>query len=277
MINKHKHRIFKRYIVCILAIFICTVLLGIGIVRDNKLQKKQKTIAVAYNKAQSEKQQEEVIRIKVLKEYDGFVISTLGDSITAQAKWQPSVVSELGFSNYNNYGVGGSRVSGNSNNAMWQDSRIDEISKESNIILFMGGMNDWAQNISLGTLNSVDTNTFYGALNTVYDKLGSKFPNTKIIFMSTTFGMLPNRDAFKDKTGLKNDIGLMSIDYGKAIEKVALTKKIAFIDLTNCGWNKDNIATYVTNDGGYLHPNADGGKNMANIIITRLKEIKSTK
>lgn len=213
---------------------------------------------------------------KHLKVYNNLILSTFGDSITSQGKWQPHVVSELGFSKQNNYGISGTRVSGNLKNAMWQDFRINKISKESNVILFMGGTNDWSHNVPLGVLGSNDTQTFYGALNVIATKLVSRYPNSKIIFMSTTFAMAPSRSTFKNKTGILNDLGLMNIDYGKATEKVAKEKNIPFIDLTNCDFSKDNIANYTTYDGTYIHPNTDGAKKMAQVIVARLREIEKT-
>ncbi|HEY8890744.1 MAG TPA: SGNH/GDSL hydrolase family protein [Clostridium sp.] len=270
MVN-NRHRGLKKYIVCILVTFICTILLGAYIVRDYKIGQEQSKVAMALNSKQEE------ARIKVLKIYDGLALSTLGDSITRQGKWQQFVVSELGFSKFSNEGKSGTTVSGSSQNAMWQDARINEIPKGSNVILFMGGTNDWAQSLPLGNIDNTDTNTFYGALNIIYRKLVLRFPNSEIIFMSTTFGMLPNQGAFKDKTGLVNNIGLMNIDYGKAIGQFSIAKKIPFVDLTNC-WNKDNITKYVTNDsGGYLHPNKEGANKMAEVIVSRLREIKFMK
>ena len=280
MLN-NKYRGSKRYIVCILAIFICILLLGVDIVRYNKAAQEQGKVVTSFNNKQLElneqKKKQEEEPIKALKIYDGLVISTLGDSITRQGKWQQSVVSELGFSKYSNDGKDGSTVSGMSPNAMWQDVRINEIPKGCNVILFMGGSNDWAQSVPLGNIDNTDINTFFGALKILYSKLVFRFPNSEIVFMSTTFGMLPNHNGFKDKTGLVNNIGLMNIDYGKAIGQFSSVQKIPFIDLTNCGWNKDNIATYVTNDGGgYLHPNKEGANKMAEVIVSRLRAIKST-
>jgi len=267
---------FKKYIIYFLILFVSTVLLGVGMMRDNQRQQKQKKISEAFNNKQYDKTLRTEANTKALQVYDGLILSTFGDSITGQAQWQPLLVSELGFSMYNNYGVAGARVSGNFNNAMWQDSRINKIQKESNIILFMGGTNDWSQNVPLGTLHNNDTNTFYGALNVVYDKLVSRFPNAKIIFMSTTFATSPNRNTFQNKIGLVNNLGLMNIDYGNAIGDVAKARKIPFINLTSIGWNKDNIAKYVACDVGfYVHPNATGGKKMADVIVNRLREIKS--
>lgn len=107
-----------------------------------------------------------------------------GDSITAQAEfwtsgnlegsgWSTLVKDYFGCADIVNCGVGGSTVAGTSvTNAMWTDERITAIPSDSDFILFMGGTNDWRQNIPLGTLDSDDTNTFYGALNVIAEKLG---------------------------------------------------------------------------------------------------------
>lgn len=253
MENKLRCKISRNHLIYIVIVCISFLLLIIvGIAQNNKTQKH-------------------------LKVYNNLTLSTFGDSITSQGLWQPHVVAELGFSKHNNYGISGTKVSGTTKNAMWQDFRIDQISKKSDVILFMGGTNDWSHNVPLGNINSNDTQTFYGALNVISSKLISRFPNSKIIFLSTTFAMAPKRSTFKNKTGILNDLGLMNIDYGKATQKVAKEKNISFIDLTNCDFSKDNIANYTTFDGNYIHPNTDGAKKMAQVIVARLREIKTTK
>jgi len=138
--NEKWHRNLNKHLIYIVILCICTTLIfSMGIVKAHKAQKSSKV-------------------------YNNLILSTYGDSITSQGLWQPYVVSQLEFIKQNNYGKSRTLVSGDLNSAMWQDARIDKISKDSNVILFMGGTNDWTHNVPLGILGSKDTKTFYGAL-----------------------------------------------------------------------------------------------------------------
>ena len=107
-------------------------------------------------------------KIKILKSdlekpYFGKILCTYGDSITAQQTWQDYVQRELGFSKYYNHGVGGRRLM-----AMATDECLAEITEDFDVILVMGGTNDWAQDRTIGTENDINTDdqtftgTFYG-------------------------------------------------------------------------------------------------------------------
>ncbi|MFS0776260.1 BppU family phage baseplate upper protein [Neobacillus sp. 3P2-tot-E-2] len=205
------------------------------------------------------------------------VWSQLGDSITAQGKWQPYVISALSLVS-KNYGVSGTRVAdstGSDTQAMCRDERINAIDIISDVISFMGGTNDWANNVPLGDISSTDVSTFYGAVKTVAQKLITKFPSKSIVFMTTPYGKYPNRAGWSDPYGLKNNLGLTTGDYGKVIMEVARLHGIPCVDVFgNAGWSDINIATFVTDDGAFLHPNTEGGKKIARLVISKLKEIE---
>lgn len=206
------------------------------------------------------------------------VLSTMGDSITQQGLWQPHLVAKLGFSSFLNNGVGGTKIidsNGSDTTAMCRDERINAISASSDVVLVMGGTNDWVQSASLGTITDTVTNTFYGALKTMCKKLRTRFPDKLICLLTTPYGAYPNYPGWTDTTGLKNNHGLTAGDYGDAVIKVGKLYGIPVIDVYgNAGWNIDNIATYVSNDGAYLHPNAEGAKRLASVVIGGLKRVE---
>ena len=244
----------------ILILFII-IILAIGTISDKKLAKISAQQSLTY---------EQDKKLANFKLYHKKVLSTLGDSVTQGNTWQPYIINELGFANHNNVGVSGSRVSGDVVNSMWKDDRIEKIPADSDVIIFMGGTNDWSQNVELGSVNSKNTNTFYGALNVFIDKLTAKFPNSKIIFMSTTFAKNTNRPVFHNKVGFVNNLNLRNIDYGLAIENVADARHITFINLTDL-WNETNISDYVSNENEvFIHPNAKGGQKIAEAIVNSL-------
>ena len=224
---------------------------------------------------------EEYIRGITKNWYKGKKATALGDSITANAStyttsdgrtgsaWREFVAQELELADtIYNCGVGGSKVSGinESNPAMWTDERINAIPEDTEVLFFNGGMNDWGGSVPLGEKDSTDTNTFYGALNTIVTKLMTKFPAIPIFFMTTTYGYNSESD--------KNSIGLTQYDYGRAIKKIAEKNGFPCIDLhALCGWNRLNISNYVNNEGGaFIHPNRNGGRKIATAILSVVKQ-----
>lgn len=201
-----------------------------------------------------------------------------GDSITAQAEfwtsgnlegsgWSTLVKDYFGCADIVNCGVGGSTVAGTSvTNAMWTDERITAIPSDSDFILFMGGTNDWGQNIPLGTLDSADTNTFHGALNVIAEKLVTRFPSKKIIWMCNVYGKVTTKNE-------KNSVGLSLYDYSRAFIESANKNGFDVLDMFK-SWTKYDCEQYLnseSNGTAFIHPNRKGGIKMANIIINGMK------
>ena len=81
--------------------------------------------------------------------------SAFGDSITSQNTWQPNVISQLGMTMYN-LGVGGTKVadtSGTDTTAMCRDERIATLQSTTDLTTFLGGTNDWLQDVPLGVIS----------------------------------------------------------------------------------------------------------------------------
>lgn len=216
--------------------------------------------------------------VKLSNWYAGKKASAIGDSITANANmnaegthsaWRKFVANRMMLAEeIYNCGIGGSRVSGTADDAMWKDARINAIPTDSDVVLFNGGMNDWIANAPLGDEDSTDTTTFYGALNIIAEKLIARVPNALIFWMTTTFGMYPNKTNAGDLT---------TYDYGRAIKTVAEKYSFPCIDLhALCGWNQYNVSTFVNGEtsGGntvYIHPNENGGKKISTAICSVLE------
>lgn len=175
---------------------------------------------------------------------------------------------------------GGTKVAdttGTDTTAMCRDERINQISTAANLITFMGGTNDWLQNVPLGTLSDTGTDTFYGAVKKVAEKLITRFPDQyrRIIFMATPYGKYPNRAGWSDTYGLKNNLGLTSGDYGKVIIEVARLYGIPCVDIYGtAGIHDINITTFMTNDGALIHPNDEGGKRIAEVMLGALRALE---
>ena len=226
-------------------------------------------------------------KIKILKSdlekpYFGKILCTYGDSITAQQTWQDYVQRELGFSKYYNHGVGGRRLM-----AMATDECLAEITEDFDVILVMGGTNDWAQDRTIGTENDINTDdqtftgTFYGGLNALIKKLTTKYPTKRIVFMTQTPTKNSNGENFFLKKGsadgLKNSNGDTTRDFAKATLNACGNNHVPCIDLNSLvGWNKNNISSFVKNeDDKFFHPTSVGGMRMAECISGFLESIQS--
>lgn len=226
-------------------------------------------------------------KIKILKSdlekpYFGKILCTYGDSITAQQTWQDYIQRELGFSKYYNHGVGGIRLM-----AMATDECLAEITEDFDVILVMGGTNDWAQDRTIGTENDINTDdqtftgTFYGGLNALIKKLTTKYPTKRIVFMTQTPTKNNNGENFFLKKGsadgLKNSNGDTTRDFAKATLNACGNNHVPCIDLNSLvGWNENNISSFVLNENDmFFHPTSIGGKRMAECISGFLKSIQS--
>jgi lysophospholipase L1-like esterase len=208
--------------------------------------------------------------------WSGAKVDVLGDSITAMNLWQPTVASKLGTQTFSNHGVSGSCISGASVDAMWTDSRINALSNDSDLYLVMGGTNDWSNNTLLESGNKLDTTTFKGAYRVLLEKLITKFPNKHVAIMTTPYGKVPNRAGWTDQTGIVNNNGFSTRDYAKACREVAGEYGIPVIDIdANTFFNKINLTQFVTDETNMIvHPNANGAKRIAEIVIGKLKQIE---
>lgn len=226
-------------------------------------------------------------KIKILKSdlekpYFGKILCTYGDSITAQQTWQDYVQRELGFSKYYNYGVGGRRLM-----AMATDECLAEITEDFDVMLVMGGTNDWAQDRTIGTEADINTDeqsftgTFYGGLNALMKKLTTKYPTKRIVFMTQTPVKHSNGEAFFNKKGsadgLKNSNGDTTRDFARATLNACGNNHVPCIDLNILvGWNENNISSFVKNENdAFFHPTSVGGQRMAECISGFLKSLQS--
>ena len=156
------------------------------------------------------------------------IINILGDSITEGIgassidKAYPSVIARLTGAKVNNYGLSCSRitdiVSDNSNPASFID-RMYNMSKYADLIIVFGSANDfWFGDCPIGSSSDTQTDTFYGALNTMIKYLKSAYPNADIVFL-TSYQQSKDADethSYKRSTYGNFGTGTMS-DYRKAI------------------------------------------------------------
>lgn len=201
------------------------------------------------------------------------VIDTLGDSITEQRTWQGYVADALHTGIIYNHGIGGSRISGNGSNAMWQDSRINALNDDIDCLLIMGGTNDGAQGVTIGDMSrdNVNTDTFVGAYNVLLSKVFYKYYHLG----SGYSGITQTAEVNPIQIMIATPIYCNGSNYGnmdeiaEAVRGVANLWSIPVADQhAKSGINSATSSIYLSDN---VHPNDKGGKKVANVWINALK------
>ncbi|KRN76908.1 SGNH/GDSL hydrolase family protein [Weissella minor] len=110
----------------------------------------------------------------------------LGDSITekndlAMIHYHEILARKWHSKNSYNLGVSGSTISSARDSMV---KRYIEIPDSTDFICVYGGINDFGQNVLLGSRDDDTYETFYGALNVLFTGLKTRFPNTDMLFVS---------------------------------------------------------------------------------------------
>lgn len=206
-------------------------------------------------------------------------IAVLGDSITELEQWQPYLESQLGATLVN-CGVGGSRVANypadERTDYMCGDTRINDIPTDSDVILVFGGHNDFSASCPVGeisqwwTLGDEHESEFIPAYSLMLKKLIERFPNAQIITMTCVGGRTSEAESNQDGQFYLN--GKCMTDYSKMIKEVSEYYGIPCIDVGGeSGINTLNHTTYIAD---VIHPNAAGGKKIAQCVLNGLKRFE---
>lgn len=197
-------------------------------------------------------------RINALDTINGATINFLGDSITVG--YNNNNISYVDFlqemgANVNKYGVSGTSIAKRDSVTNSFVERYATMQDNSDFVVVMGGTNDFALNVPIGTFLSNDETSFYGALNVLIQGLIQKYTTSKIFFVTEL-----------DRNYMNNGTSNY-IDYLKAIKETCRYYSIPVLDLNaSLGFNAKNEAQkeFFIPDG--LHPNNEGHKIIANRI-----------
>ena len=216
--------------------------------------------------------------------YKGKKLTTFGDNITEQNLWQSFVNDEILFATIVNKGISGTRISGNINNAMWQNNRINGLPLDTDVLTIMGGTNDSAASVNIGdiSITNHDTNTFVGAYNVLISKLLYKFYNLSSgKYSDINYSGLITSNKFKDiviyimtppfnantQYSGENSARLKAI--ADATKDVAKMWGVPCIDIYyNSGINTENV-NVLLQDG--VNPNNLGAKKIASVVVNEMK------
>ena len=171
-------------------------------------------------------------------EYDfsSVSIACIGDSITLATqvdKSYPTCLGEaLGTNKVYNYGISWSTVAtvapcschpnGEYSHYPYVNRYDDIVS--SDIIIVMGGINDYGCLVPLGNSDDTSSDTFYGALNTLIGGLKKTYPDSYIVYM-TGFDYYGK--------GAHNTSGYYWADYNNAIRQTCIKYNIDCLDIYN--------------------------------------------
>lgn len=209
------------------------------------------------------------IRYYYGEQYQGKKWVSFGDSITAQATWQPIVAEKLGLVHVN-CGVGstclGTPASANylPEQAFNTDLRLDAVKAEDpDIVTILGGANDLYGGVQVGDVSEFDKelankdrSTFLGAYSYIIENLLTWKPTLKIIILTTTFG-------HNNKNYAK---------YADASREVAHNYGLLCADL----YRKTGFNSFTAKQGILLkdgiHPNDAGGARIAAVVLATFLE-----
>lgn len=120
----------------------------------------------------------------------------LGDSITAGSgascveNGYVSVFGKISGADVRNYGIGGTRIARQKQPSCEPThdldfvQRVDDMDEDADIVAVFGGTNDYGHgDAPLGTFESRDVYTFYGAMHTLCQKLINKYPKAVIFLL----------------------------------------------------------------------------------------------
>lgn len=192
-------------------------------------------------------------------------IAFFGDSITSGAGEgdYPSLIAEITGATVTNNGVSGSTLASGTTSTHHICEDVAAYSGTADIICVSGGLNDYNQNVPLGTLTEgyvaeLDTTTVIGALESIVHSLLTNHTASKLYYVIT------HKAASAEVN--TNTLGLTLGDYHDAILSVLKKYSIPFYDaFTDSGfvttvygaWGEAIRSLYTVDSDG-VHPNREG-------------------
>lgn len=223
-------------------------------------------------------------------EIKGKKIAFLGDSITEGVgvtdiknnRYDNVMKREYGLSEVYNYGIGGSRLAHQSKPSpkprhdLCFCGRVYNITKEADIIVVYGGVNDYFHgDAPIGKLGDMTPATFYGGVRFLMEFLRTEYADKTVVFMSPARFYYEGLDGNTPSTDPRKINGGRPIfDYINIIKETAALYSIPVLDLyENLGIDPtiEEDRVKYTEDG--LHFNDAGQPFIARCLGEFLKAI----
>jgi lysophospholipase L1-like esterase len=203
----------------------------------------------------------------------------LGDSITygfgvnTETECYPMLLKE-DFKEVINYGISSTLVAKDDRYPNPMCERYKNMADDLDVIIVMGGTNDFAQGSrkegTFGEPTSTDPYTFYGALNILMSGLIEKYPGKEIFFCTPIHIAYGGYNSDTVKTN-----GKTLYDYRNAIIERGIYYSIPVIDTMGASGmdiaHNSKARVLFTTDG--CHPNANGHQRLHDRIINSIKNM----
>lgn len=198
-----------------------------------------------------------------------------GDSITAQNKF-PEIVKKYYGLNAVVMGVGGSTIFYRSDSDLSSNTRINNIPNDADIVMIMGGTNDWGKiqiENELTYSDGFDRTKFKGAIAYIIQHIQERCPKARIIWCTTIGGQ--NETRATDTPTIqylpqKDIYGQSGYDFRNAEIEVCNILNIEICDTWSCGINGINAFIMIADT---VHPTDAGAQLIADYIIGYLKTV----
>lgn len=190
---------------------------------------------------------------------------SLGDGVSKDGIYQGKVKELTGMASVTNLASNGLLLSN-----MVDNINVETL-KDVDLVIIMGGTNDYTNNKIIGNKEDDDkVDSFYGNIQGVINKIKKSKKDVEIVFLTPLkHGEIQNQPSYPDA----NNIGSKLDDYVNAIIEVCEKNSVKVIDLFNeSGIELSNMAEYTTNN---IMLNEKGHEKVAQIISEKLKEIYS--
>ncbi|MDD2534835.1 MAG: SGNH/GDSL hydrolase family protein, partial [Eubacteriales bacterium] len=190
------------------------------------------------------------------KSYVGLLWYAIGDSITNSGLYPDRLVRNMGLRYYYNDGIAGTKM------ATMADRVTASKLATFDLVTVFAGTNDYGEGTLLGTINDLaTTESFYGHVQKVIDKIKVANPNTELVFLTP---IVRGEYAHQPVHPAANDAGFTLPQYVQAIKDVCSKNSVKVIDLyKTSGITLDNLSLYTQDN---LHPNWDGAELIAQAI-----------
>ena len=218
--------------------------------------------------------------------WKGKKLLIIGDSISddnynsaLDFVWTKGIKDYFGFGSYENYGIAGSTIAVRENDATNRTpivTRFDEMPNDGDLIIHSAITNDWFyQWTPIGTMESRDVYTLYGALHTLCIGLKKKYKGKKIVFLT---GIM-RRQNDRQTPNAVNGLGKTLEEYNNIVKEVCNYYSIEVIDMYTLSglYPFDNeLAVYYFNQQSnsegyyYVHPNSNGHKMMFDALVNKI-------
>ena len=190
-------------------------------------------------------------------DFSKLTFTAFGDSITYGADLiiggrvenpYPTVVSNiLGLKSYENKGVSGATLCSNNLNLTCMTDVITSYTSETDIIVVLGGVNDFNRELPLGDIDDTDTSTIYGSLHVSMSYLSENYSDAFVFYMT------PYKEYFHGVLWSDdNSQGYNLQDVANAIKEVAAIYNIPVLDLLEVGGFEEVM---YDEDCDGIHPN----------------------